>query len=100
MDLSYAFVIYNATIDRVTTKPQLEAQVRLLRDGQAVYTGKQVPVKLGSVTEWRQIVAGGRLQLGKEIEPGEYVLQVIVTDRLAKEKYSSATQWIDFEVVK
>jgi VWFA-related protein len=100
MVLSYAFVIYNATIDRVTTKPQLEAQVRLLRDGQAIYTGKQVPVNLGSVTEWRQIFAGGLLELGKGIEPGEYVLQVIISDLLAKEKYSSATQWIDFEIVK
>ena len=59
-----------------------------------------MPVGLGSVTEWRQIVAGGKLQLGKGIEPGEYVLQVIITDRLAKEKYSNATQWIDFEIVK
>jgi VWFA-related protein len=100
MELSYAFVIYNAAIDRATAKPQLDAQVRLLRDGQAIYTGKQVPVKFGSVTDWRQIVAGGMLQLGPQLEPGEYVLQVIITDRLAKEKYGSATQWIDFEVVK
>jgi VWFA-related protein len=100
MELNYGFAIYNATIDRATAKPQLDAQVRLLRDGQAIYTGKQEPIKLDAVPDWRQIVAGGRLQLGKAIEPGEYVLQVIITDRLAKEKYSSATQWIDFEVVK
>jgi hypothetical protein len=100
MELGYGLALYNATVDRATAKPQLEAQVRLLRDGQAVFTGKQVPVKLGTQTEWRQVVAGGLLQLGKQIEPGEYVLQVIITDRLAKEKYSSAMQWIDFEIVK
>jgi hypothetical protein len=71
-----------------------------LRDGQAVFTGKQVPVKNGGVANWRQFVAGGRLQLGKQMEPGEYLLQVIITDRPAKEKYNTATQWIDFEVVK
>jgi hypothetical protein len=32
--------------------------------------------------------------------PGEYVLQLIVTDALAKEKRRVATQWIDFEIVK
>ena len=32
--------------------------------------------------------------------PGEYVLQVIVTDQLAPEKRRTATQWIDFEIVK
>src|SRR6185295_13350409 len=33
-------------------------------------------------------------------EPGEYVLQVIVTDKLAKEKYRVAAQWMDFELMK
>jgi hypothetical protein len=32
--------------------------------------------------------------------PGDYVLQVIVKDLLAKEKQQIAAQWIDFEVVK
>jgi len=40
----------------------------------------------------------GRLQLGQDFEPGEYVLQVVVTDQSDKEKIAS--QWIDFEVVK
>ena len=31
--------------------------------------------------------------------PGEYVLQVVVTDKLAKEKHRTASQWIDFEVI-
>ena len=100
MELNYGFAIYNATIDRATGKPQLAAQVRLLRDGQAVYTGKPEPIPLNAKTDWRQIIAGGMLKLGSDVAPGEYVLQVIITDRLAKEKYSNATQWIDFEIVK
>jgi hypothetical protein len=31
--------------------------------------------------------------------PGEYVLQVIVTDKLAKDKYARAGQWIDLLVL-
>jgi hypothetical protein len=31
--------------------------------------------------------------------PGEYVLQAIVTDKLAKEKYAKAGQWIDLLVL-
>lgn len=100
IELGYGFMIYNATVNRASPQPQLEAQVKLLRDGQPVYTGKQVPVKLGSINDWRQIVAGGRMKLSTEIKPGDYVLQVIITDWLAKETYRSATQWIDFEVVK
>jgi VWFA-related protein len=100
MQLKYGFAIYNATVDRATGQPRLEAQVKLIRDGKEYYTGKAAPIKTDRQTDWRQIIAGGTLDLGTRIEPGEYVLQVIITDRLAKEKYSIATQWIDFEVVK
>ena len=30
--------------------------------------------------------------------PGEYVLQVIVTDKLAKSKFKTVTQSMDFEI--
>ena len=46
------------------------------------------------------IGAGGRLQLGSVMVPGEYALQMIVTDLLAKEKERVAAQWIDFEIVE
>jgi len=48
----------------------------------------------------RNITSIGRLQVGTEFPPGEYVLQVVVTDGLAKEKQQIASQWIEFEVVK
>jgi hypothetical protein len=31
--------------------------------------------------------------------PGDYVLQIVVADALAKEKYRMTTQWVDFEVM-
>jgi len=30
--------------------------------------------------------------------PGEYILQIVMTDLLAKEKEKKASQWIDFDV--
>lgn len=42
----------------------------------------------------------GRLLLGTDLVPGEYVLQVIVTDALADEKHRVANQWMDFEILK
>jgi len=32
--------------------------------------------------------------------PGDYVLQIVATDKLAGEKNRTATTWIDFEVVR
>jgi VWFA-related protein len=100
MRLQYGFAIYNARIDRASGQPQLEAQVRLLRNGQAVYTSKAAPVRSDAQADWREILVGGSLDLGAHFEPGEYLLQVIVTDRQADDKHSMATQWVDFEVVK
>jgi hypothetical protein len=100
MMLEYVFMIYNPQLDRAAARPQLESQVIMLRDGKAIFTGKLSPMDSSQLANMKQIVAGGRLQLGTNMEPGEYVLQVIVTDKLAKEKYNTATQWIDFEIVK
>jgi hypothetical protein len=43
-------------------------------------------------------VEGSTTGLGAKLTPGEYLLQVVVTDGLAKKKHSQATQWIDSEV--
>jgi hypothetical protein len=49
-------------------------------------------------TDPKRLIGGGAMRLGAGMKPGDYVLQVIVTDKLAKEKYQTASQWMDFEV--
>jgi VWFA-related protein len=100
MLLDFGYVIYNAQLDRATNRPQLTTQARLFRDGQQVFAGKELPFNADKQTDLKRLIASGRLQLGRNLPPGEYVLQVIVTDALAKEKYRTASQWIDFEIVK
>lgn len=100
MELDYAFMIYNAQPEPKTNQLQLEYQVLLLKDGRQVFAGKATPIPVGQVTDLKHIPASGGLVLGTDLEPGEYVLQVIVTDKLAKEKSRVATQWMDFELVK
>ena len=98
--LDYGFLIYNAQLDSKTKRPQLESQLILLKDGKEVFSGKLIPINLGEEPDWKQIPASGRLRLGDELAPGEYVLQIIVADKLAKEKERWAMQWMDFELVK
>ena len=100
MLMQYNYVIYNAQPEKATGRPQLQTQVRLFRDGKQLFTGRVQPFNPANQTDLKRLVAGGALQLGTDIMPGEYILQVLVTDPLAKEKYRVATQWIDFEVVK
>ena len=36
----------------------------------------------------------------EDLEPGNYYLQVVITDKAAKNKQPPVTQWVDFEIVK
>jgi len=99
MFLDYGYMIYNAHIDK-TNKTQLQTQLRLLRDGQEVFAGRVNPFDPTGQKDVKELTAGGRLQIGTMLAPGQYLLEVIVTDQLEKEKFRTVTQWIDFEVVK
>ena len=92
--------VYNARVDRSTGRTRLTTQTRLFRDGRAAFTGPANPFDPGPQTDMARLKAGSRLQLGRDLTPGDYVLQVIVTDQLAKGARATATQWLDFEIVK
>ena len=94
--LVYGYQILNAQAGS-DNKPQLEVQTRLFRDGQQIYTGKPAAMDTGAQQDPKRLVGGGRMQLG-QVAPGDYVLQVIVTDKLAKDKYRLAAQSMDFEI--
>jgi len=97
--MEYGLSIYNAQLDS-SGKPQVQTQVRLFRNGQQIFAGEEKLVEATNQPDLKRLVVGGAMQLGAEMEPGEYVLQVIATDPLAKEKHRIATQWIDFEIVQ
>jgi len=100
MRVKYGFILMNAQLDQATGQPQVDTRVVLYREGKAVFTGPITPLNLRDLKDPKQIVAGGTINLGAELEPGEYVLQLIVTDKLAAEKkYQTTTRWIDFDLV-
>jgi VWFA-related protein len=92
--LVYGCEIVNAGTD-AGLHSELEAQTRLFHDGEQVLAGKTT---LAAASDPRRQTAGGRLTLGRDMAPGEYVLQVIVTDKLANSKFKTATQSVDFEI--
>ncbi len=97
--LEYGYVIYNAKTEGAG-KPQLTTQIKLFREGQEVFTGKVNAFAPGEQPDRKRLLAGGSLNLGADLKPGSYILQVIVTDALAKEKRRSASQWINFELAQ
>ena len=86
--LQYSFVIYNSHLDKVTGQPHLSTQLRLFHDGQVVFTGKEFALEVKQA-DLKRIMAGGAIKLGADMIPGEYVLQLTITDPLADENTAS-----------
>jgi hypothetical protein len=99
MILNYGYTVFNATPDGASGRPQMQTQMRLFRDGKEVFTGRVLPLDAGAQADVKRLDAGGRLRIGPDLVPGQYVLQVVATDTLAKGRNRTASQWIDFEIV-
>jgi VWFA-related protein len=100
MRLEYGLLVYNAGLDKVSGKPQFTTQIRLFQDGKQVFSGDPLPFNPTGQTDMGRLVVVGALDLGTDLTPGEYILQIIVSDTLADKKYRVATQWMDFEIIK
>jgi hypothetical protein len=97
--MTYAFYVYNAKLD-TTSHPQLMTQVKLFRDGAEVFTGKETQFNPGQQTDMQRLAGAGAIKLGADMVPGDYVIQIVVTDLLADQKHRVSTQWMDFQVIK
>jgi hypothetical protein len=98
MNADFGFFIFNAK-PGPDKKPQLTTQIKLFHEGKEVYAGQVRPFALGSQADLKRLMYNGSLSLGATLQPGDYVLQVIVTDTVAKGKHRVATQFADFELV-
>ena len=93
--LNYGLSIYNSKPGSIEGG-NVESQIRVFRDGKMIFEGKPQKVPFNGPKSHE---LAGSLVLGTEMVPGDYVLQVVVTDKLAKEKYNSASQFVQFEIV-
>ena len=75
-------------------------QTRIFRDGKPIFEGKQNPVDLSRQTDLQAIKSSSAITLGTNMQSGDYVLQIVITDNSAKEKNKIATQFVQFEIVE
>ena len=85
--LRYGAAVYNAN-----PAASVSARMRIFRDGQLHFEGKPFPVENGEFL--------GGLTLGKDMTPGEYVMQLVVERSVGSKKPQTATQFVQFEVVE
>jgi hypothetical protein len=95
--LMYGCQVLNAQTGQ-GNQTELELHTRLFHDGKQIYEGNPMPLDTKSQPYPKSLIAGGAMKLGPGMLPGDYVLQVIVTEKLAKDKYATTAQSMDFEI--
>lgn len=95
--LVYALEAYNI---RAANSDEVRLVARLIKDGEVVFTGNALTVDLRNRTEASAVNLQGAINLAIAMEPGDYALQIILSDAPAKKKPRTVSQYIQFEVVK
>jgi len=92
----FGYAIYNARVESGTI---LNTQMRIFRDGKLVFVGDPRPVDPEGTKDPQRIIGASALQLGSEMTPGEYIVQITAANS-SNGKSRTVSQWIDFEVLK
>jgi hypothetical protein len=96
--VTYELEIYNARWDCAALVPNLESGIQIFREGRLV-SGQNPGAISQDPSDAMRLVLSGELALAPDMAPGDYLLLVTVTDKLAPSRHAAARQWIDFEVV-
>lgn len=96
--LNYGLMVFNPKLDEAKNA-DLSLQIKVFRDGKPFFEGQVQKVPQGWQEDLQKVRVGSTLNLGGRMEPGDYVLQIIVTDNLAKEKRKVVSQFVQFEIV-
>jgi VWFA-related protein len=97
--LRYGYEIYNAKADGAG-RHSLRTQVRVFRERTLVLDGKPATLDVSGQKDMARIKAVSAISLPTKMEPGDYVLQIIVFDDAAKRKNRIMTQFVQFEVLE
>jgi len=77
----------------------LRVQTRVFHDRQLVFQSKETSLDTAAATGTGSLLHNDAIQLGENLLPGDYVLQILVTDNASKKK-SVAAQYVQFEVLQ
>jgi hypothetical protein len=95
----YAYAVINPKLKGSAKDFQVGSQLRVFRNGKLLYTGAYNHMLSKSQPDPTRLVGGGLISLGSILSPGEYLVQIVVTDENGGRKQPPVAQWVDFEVV-
>lgn len=95
--LAYDYQIYTGT---QSAGARLTTQTQLYKDGQLAFTSPEEPFDAAAAQAAGRLSDSRLFKLGERAAPGDYALQILVHETDPKGKRRTASQWVDFEVVK
>jgi VWFA-related protein len=95
----YGYAVINPKRKGAAKEFQVGCQLRVFRNGKPFYTGTYGHIVSVSDPDPTRLLGVGVLSLGSSLSPGEYLMQIVVTDENAGPKKPPVAQWVDFEVV-
>lgn len=99
-DLYFAFVVYNPNVNPATRLPDLIMETKLFREGKSIGTAPPTAIDTKNQPDVSRVFVNSVVRLSPELEPGDYYLQVVITDKAARDKQPPIAQWVNFEIVK
>ncbi len=96
--LRYDCTVYGPRKDLQTGKPKIAMVVRLFRGPEQIYNGQPIPIPTLDGKSAAAVPASGVVKLPATLPPGDYALELSIYDQV--EKPRSATQWVDFTLLK
>lgn len=96
--LRYGVEVFNAMSIK-ENGANVRVQTRVFHDRKLVFQGPELPLQRSTLIPADVLNHTDAVELGQNLLPGDYVLQIVVTDLEAKKKRRIATQYVQFEVV-
>jgi VWFA-related protein len=94
--LRFGVEVYNKKL--TLQQMDVNLQARMYREGRLIYQSRETPIKEGGDVVEQNAVFTDAVLLGNQLEPGDYIVQVVAFD--AKGKRKIATQFVQFEVIE
>jgi len=93
-------MLYNADAKAIS-RSEIETQTILYKDGKEYLRGALLPITPAQVEYPGNIPLLNRFNVGTNIPPGEYVLQILATDKMnSKKEEGNASQILGFTVAE
>ncbi len=98
--IEYACDLLHPSANPQTHLTDVRTRMELYRDGKQIFASPLATLQVNPSATGGVLSVGGKMQLGADLAPGNYILQVVAADLLAKKKQlrEAVAQWTDFEV--